>query len=272
MVKTIQLYYGAYCNPRLKSWALNDILQKKPLVILLLILSSSLLTFCKAQNEPGQIVISAGVGYSPEFDGGLGFDGTYYPVPTSIPNFNCDCDPYPIASFTPTTPNEGGTIDVGIIKWFSIGLAASYQGEVVYWAAESNGSGPSGPYPFSDKITRTNIALRFLYHLPLDRIHKHFDPYVGVRIGESLWTDIEFPNNIVPAGYYGGCFLKEPNLVVPSFQVLCGAHIYLIGNLGIHVEAGIGSPYLVEGGLTFRINTRKSSPQSSPQQTSKDIK
>jgi hypothetical protein len=45
---------------------------KKLLAILFLILSSSLFTFCVAQQEFGQIVINAGVGYSPEFDGNIG--------------------------------------------------------------------------------------------------------------------------------------------------------------------------------------------------------
>jgi hypothetical protein len=209
----------------------------------------------KAQQEPGQIVINAGVGYSPGFDGqmpSLGAPVSSYPVNTileTLPNYNDEDDP-PGFNCSSISPNLGGTIDIGILKWISAGLAASYQGEVLSWGVLSN-----QPLNFSDKITRINLSGRILFHLPMKSTH--FDFYTGIRSGASFWHDIESSSNIVPPGFYGGYFLTKSNLTVPSFQFLLGLRYYPIKWLGIHVELGFGSPYLVEGGLSFRINTHK---------------
>ncbi len=214
----------------------------------------------KAQQEPLQIVINGGVGYSPGFDGDINIEGTIYPVKTiNGEGLNCDCSPYPAGNFSSVTRNIGGTIDVGVTNQFSIGLAGSYQSEVANWTPTSN----YYPYPNYDKIARTNTAARFLFHTITTNVH--FDLYTGIRLGLSYWSDIPSSDNqVIPTRSNNGTysyglatFLNSPNSFVPSFQVLLGLRAYIIESIGLHAEVGLGSPYLAEGGLTFRINTHK---------------
>lgn len=234
----------------------------KPLLITLI----CSICFCTsyAQQQLGQIVINAGYGYSPEFDGDIGIGGTAYPAIINPSGINADNYPYPLANFNSVSYNKGAAIDVGFYDGFSIGLAASYQSEVVNWQFGSdNGVAPT-PYQLYDKVTRTNFALRLLHH---SQANTHFDFYYGARTGISFWQDSPYPVNTT---YYQNpvgvgprvTFLKASTINVPSFQVLCGLRYFPVPFLGIQVEAGIGSPYLAEAGLTFRINTIKVSSQT----------
>ncbi|HTA83315.1 MAG TPA: hypothetical protein VK783_10290 [Bacteroidia bacterium] len=220
-----------------------------------------------AQQEFGQIVIGAGVGYSPEFDGGINFFGSGYPVSTKpADQWNRDDSPYPSFACPSYTMNRGGSIDFGISNLFSIGIAASYQDETLVWILENNSfPGTPSSYPNSDKISRTNIALRFLYHFPVKS--KIIDMYTGIRPGMSFWHDTPSPNNI-PFGFSGpngtgtpipSTFIENSTMQVFSFQALFGAQVCVSNLVGVHVNIGIGSPYLAECGITVRINTHKAS-------------
>jgi hypothetical protein len=209
----------------------------------LLIIQNSLV---KAQQEFGQFVINAGVAYSPEFDGAWAYNGDLFPVGL-----------YPLIdeedgffSCTLNKPNLGSTIDFGISNKCSLGIASNYQNETVNWS-------PSNQIisNYSDNITRFNVALRFLYHLNTE--NKHFDPYIGIRSGISIWHDSPSSNNFTGSSIIPITFIIHPNSIVPSFQVLYGMRFYLNHFIGIHIEVAVGSPYLIEGGLTFRINTIK---------------
>jgi len=229
--------------------------------IILFFLFNLLIAFAfrvNAQQELGQIVISAGVGYSPEFDGAVYFG---YPVSTKH-NVDWNADNYPYASFScPTyTMNVGGSIDFGLSNLFSIGIAGSYQDETMLWTLTDNQyPGPPYSYPCSDQISRTNLALRFLYHVPSH--NKVVDFYLGVRPGISIWHDIPSQNNTVYT-YTGPngpppvpeTFISSPTMNVFSLQFLFGAQICINNLVGVHFNAGIGSPYLAECGLTLRIN------------------
>jgi hypothetical protein len=219
------------------------------------------------QMQAGQIDISCGEGYSPEFDGVFSTAfGQLYPVSTilgTINNTNSYAE-YP-SNFgcSSITPNIGGTIDVGIVEYVSLGLSVSYQSDSVQWTP---GGSPSPP-AYSDKITRTNIALRALVHSSILWKNKYIDFYTGIRAGVSRWQDIPSLNNSTYQYLLGApitaYFIKKPNIVVPSFQGVTGLRFFPIYNLGIHIEVGIGSPYLVEGGLTFRVNTIKEKEKKS---------
>jgi hypothetical protein len=209
----------------------------------------------KAQQQLGQIIINLGVGYSPMFNGNFGtgpntnlFFPTY-PIGISFDSYSDPDNPAVFKCFS-IMPNLGATVDIGLFKIFSIGIASSYQSEIVRWALESN-----IPLNYSDKITRNNMALRFLFHAPEGDKNKHFDPYIGIRSGLSFWRDIPSQYNLINGP--NATFLNEPNLTVPSVQILCGLRIFVIKNLGFHAEIGIGSPYLAEGGMSIRINTKK---------------
>jgi hypothetical protein len=142
------------------------------------------------------------------------------------------------------TPAYNATLDYRIISWLSIGAAIAYQSftdipeygfDPAYWEVE--------------KISRLNISGRLLYHLTNAR---NVDCYLGMRIGSSSWKDsIQSTGTTAPRVYTCGNFVRG------SFQALVGARIFIFYNLGVHFEGGIGTPYLLEGGLTLRVNTRK---------------
>jgi hypothetical protein len=184
------------------------------------------------------ININIGFGYSPEFDGDLVIATPFFPVQKDAEYFLC----------SNIVPNLGGAIDYAVDKRFSIGLAASYQSEMI--SHEET--------PYNDEISRINTAIRFLYHLNKNNLH--FDNYIGLRVGCSHWHDnpsltsaYQNVSYSIPIFY----FIGSANLLVPSFQFLYGIRLYGSGGFGFHFEVGIGSPYLIEGGITFRFKTRK---------------
>lgn len=192
------------------------------------------------QRQKGNLIINFGIGYSPEFDGDVGFGGLFFPIQRNSEYFSC----YSI------TPNVGITADYGLNRKWSFGLAASYQSEIV----RDNDYSLLNP----NKLTRTNWALRLLKHL--SKRNPNIDDYIGLRVGYSYWIDKpiltgenQYSSGVVPPFY----FINKPNAFVPSFQVLYGLRGYISSSMGIHFEIGIGSPYLAEGGLSFRFKTRK---------------
>ena len=221
-----------------------------------------------AQNEAGQIVINAGVGESPGFNGDNGTGPgafiqlvPYYPIATVLDHINISGMAFYSREHPPEfvcssiKPNIGGAIDFGLTSNFSVGLATNYQSEIVSWTPASN-SNIGTLYPCSDKITRANMAIRFLYQV---KPHKNFNTYFGIRCGISYWHDMPSPDNNLTISYLNisPYFITAPDITVPSFQVLLGLRFYPIKFVGIHFEIGLGSPYLFEGGITFRINTHK---------------
>jgi hypothetical protein len=190
-------------------------------------------------DQTGQLVINIGAGYSPVFDGQVGFVGLFFPVSKNFEYFTCSS----------ITPNMGAIIDYGLDNKMSVGVAASYQSEIIT---------PDEDYFYTDKITRINLAVRLLDHL--NKRNTNFDNYIGMRIGSSYWEDTpsllsKYQNvsGSAPVIY----FLSNPNSWVPSFQFVYGMRIYPSDYFGFHFELGIGSPYLMEGGITYRINPPK---------------
>lgn len=207
------------------------------------------------QPEKGNIVINAGIGYSPGFDGDINFFGSQdFPVGTLMQYF--DGDGY----FWCSTIIPNISIDYNISNCFSIGIASSYQSETVNWTPQG---GPYSQAYSNDKISRFNIATRILYHL--NKQNSSFDHYIGFRPGCSFWDDI--PNNMVLNQYNPngtpsnaqrgwGTFINNPHYILFNLQVLYGMRIYYGGNIGFHFEVGIGQPFLIEGGLNYRIITK----------------
>ncbi len=220
----------------------------------------------KAQQEFGQIVVNIGVGESPEFSGNL---NELFSSDKMFPILAYNNDPYFSYDYPRTyntssiIPNLGATGDFGLLNWFSIGIAASYQSEVVNWTPADDGyNGGNFIYPYTDKVSRINVASRILFHISKSKI---CDFYTGFRIGVSFWHDILYSSSYVNPN--SNLYINQPayficksNIIVPSFQYLWGVRILPINNFGFHLEVGIGSPYLAEGGLTFRINTKKPQP------------
>src|SRR5580692_7626127 len=152
------------------------------------------------------ININIGFGYSPEFDGQVAIITPIFPVQKTFEYFSC---------FS-IIPNIGGTVEYGVSKRFSLGLAASYQSEII-----KNDDGP-----YTDKITRMNTAIRLLKHL--NKNSQHFDNYIGLRVGCSYWQDnpsltsaYQTVSYSIPIFY----FIGTSHLLVPSFQFLYGIRL-----------------------------------------------
>ncbi len=112
-------------------------------------------------------------------------------------------------------------------------------------------------YGYTEYITRLNIAIRYYYDFIKNQ---NLDVYTGLRLGLSHWTD-----TITPLQNWTG---NGPQITkgaerftsVPywaSGQIFIGIKWFLIKNFGLNAEFGIGTPYFAEGGICFRINTRK---------------
>ena len=125
-------------------------------------------------------------------------------------------------------------------KGFSAGAALAYQsGTVVF--VQSN--------EIWDYISRLNISVFCCKHL--NRDHTYFDNYAGIKIGESYWKD----DYVGPTYNYPKPWaIGAPSLRELSFQAFYGLTWYPGGwHIGLNAEVGIGSPYLVQTGLLFRI-------------------
>ncbi len=92
--------------------------------------------------------------------------------------------------------------------------------------------------------TIVNVAFRLSYYYT---IKNNLDGYFGARAGISLITEVvHFERGNVTDNSPTGL----------NFQIYSGFRLYLSEKIGIHVEAGIGNPFLVEIGLTLRLKTR----------------
>lgn len=126
--------------------------------------------------------------------------------------------------------------DYGITPKSMIGLAISYQQYHDY---------NNPPSPLAQKLSILNAGFRFTHSIGTS---KYF--YYGVRFGVSvekynLSNDFPYALPVSSISYN------------PTFQGLIGVRIILLKNLSFNIEAGAINPYIIEGGVTFRINTSK---------------
>ncbi|MGP8215325.1 MAG: hypothetical protein ACLQQ4_07165 [Bacteroidia bacterium] len=152
---------------------------------------------------------------------------------------------------------ENGTIDYCLLdnktfKNFTIGLGAAYQ-----TASGIPGNGSYTSYSATEDFTRLNISVRLLLDILCT---PNAEIYYGLRGGVSYWTDVITPStataiptllpNLMTTNSNG-----HYTLLCPSMQYLIG--IRILGPVGFHLEAAIGTPYFIEGGLMVMIGTRK---------------
>jgi hypothetical protein len=201
-----------------------------------------------AQKQAGQLVIGIDIGYSPFFNN---LYNPYTDPPINQLDVAGDAPIYSISA----TPYLGITADYGLLKELSIGIAGGYQSMIMdYNFAGIN----SSLTEFSDKITRANLAGRLLYHF--EKIDNMLDIYFGVRVGWSYWHDTPSAENLIGIGTNSPqieSYLEYQNYRLSNLQALFGIRFYIVDKIGLHFEAGIGAPFLFEGGLTFRVNLKK---------------
>lgn len=139
-----------------------------------------------------------------------------------------------------------GTIDYGIARIITIGAGVAYQ--------TSLGIPVGGEYnSATEEITRLNVSIRILWNMPFS---KHFEIYGGLRTGSSFWTDKIISPEPQSSINHNPLTMTAPNFTRFSVQFPCGVR-YFIGFIGAHLELGIGTPYFIEGGISFRIKTGK---------------
>ncbi len=147
------------------------------------------------------------------------------------------------------SPAYNFTIDYNLLNSFSMGLCGAYQSLTDH----PDFDGYPETYE-TEKISRYNMSVRILGHLSKNPLKY---AYIGARVGMSIWTDKAI--QYTPPG---------PGLVVPStsmhsysrrasFLLFFGYRTFFSNEIGLHIEAGIGSPYILEGGITFRFQTEK---------------
>lgn len=149
-------------------------------------------------------------------------------------------------NFLSVSPVYSSTIDYCILNKFSIGFGVAWQSIL-----DNPNANTSIVYNVTERITRTNVAIRFLGHIDKDTA---VDFYYGIRTGLSSWTDniITDPNNPpMPTQFY-----SKKTLSAISIQALFGVRFYLTDFIGLHAETGIGAPYFAEGGITIRIGAQ----------------
>lgn len=151
------------------------------------------------------------------------------------------------------TPACNLTADYTILSWFSLGLAGTYESATDHpYDGEGNWINSE-----VERITRYNTALRILFHFAK---HSNNDSYSGFRVGSSIWTDeILSTTTYVYSNYTytpAALTLSSSQQIKPSIQVLYGYIHYLSPAFGLHFEAGIGTPYYIEGGVTLKLNIR----------------
>ena len=94
--------------------------------------------------------------------------------------------------------------------------------------------------PINVEGSRNTVAARALFHFG---DNPNLDQYAGLRAGMTLWS------------YSDNALLEDESLNanVFSFRLLYGLRAYLTDNLAVNLEVGLGSPYLFNGGIAYRL-------------------
>lgn len=135
------------------------------------------------------------------------------------------------------------SIDYGISKKSNIGFTFAYQAVTGYIY-----NGDQTPLlNVNEYINRSNIGIRYLR---FGKLCKDAVFYYGVQAGMAIWNDkIVSTNPYHPTSEFGP--INGSSWVGYNYQVFCGWRIYLNNSLAMNFGFGIGTPYLLEGGLTY---------------------
>ena len=174
-------------------------------------------------------------------------------------------------------PTIGITWDYGVKKWFSIGIAASYnQAKAAVTALEvRNNKGTFDKLgDFSLTVPRTTVATRLLFHYGNKG---RIDCYSGFRLGVGIWSvktsgnitseqlkravdelKKELPTEVVDAIPAFDDIITniktKPTFTFPQVQlILFGIRGYVTKNIGISAELAAGSPYAASIGANYRF-------------------
>lgn len=190
---------------------------KKLLVLIIAVFAFTFSNKVKAQQESGQVVISAGAGYS---------------IISKLLSVGEN-----VKSIPPLYLNA----DFGVTDNFSVGLAGSYSSisydDVI---TSFDDMGNIVEENVNVQGSRNTVAARALFHFGNN---PKMDQYAGLRAGMTFW------------GWNDESLVDEENLSANNFsyRLLYGMRAYLTDNLGVNLEIGIGSPYFFNGGISYRL-------------------
>ncbi|MCB9252541.1 MAG: hypothetical protein H6605_08730 [Flavobacteriales bacterium] len=103
---------------------------------------------------------------------------------------------------------------------------------------------------FDYKLRRSQISVIPKFHYLVD--NDKVDLYSGLRIGYLIWnkkfdsTDPDFPDSYA---YSINDFTSRPTVGIVAF----GSRFYFTENFGANVEINIGAPYVICGGVVYKI-------------------
>jgi len=186
----------------------------------------------KASTAKPASIVNSNAGVI-SFGGGIGYSTFVYGLNLSGANGT------PI--LVSETPAYNAFFDYGINTTTCIGIGITYQ--------HATGT-PKSPESQIDtltgleQVTRLNIGFRYLKYTA-ENIKYSF--YYGGRVGISFWKDI------LPSYLKRDEITGAAQRVLPSIQVFCGYRVIIAKYIAFHAEFGIGTPYLIETGLSFRI-------------------
>lgn len=174
-------------------------------------------------------------------------------------------------------PTIGIAWDHGIKKWFSLGLAASYnQGKASVTDLEvRNNKGTFDKLGnYSITIPRTTVAARFLFHYGNK---KRMDCYTGFRVGVGIWSvkttgnidketlrkainglkdelNASQADNLPYLDKIETDIKTKGYFVLPQVQlIIFGIRGYVTEHIGINAELAAGSPYFASFGANYRF-------------------
>jgi hypothetical protein len=150
------------------------------------------------------------------------------------------------------TPVYNCSLDYTIQQGLSFGFEGAYQS-----ITDLPSMGGRQDYAFweLEQLTRYNISGFFLFHFSKNQKD---DTYIGFKGGISIWKDQILSDTLhtfppsTPITTFHSSYANNG-----SFQVLVGWRHFFSYNFGFHVQAGIGTPFLLEGGFSYRFKTHR---------------
>ena len=203
------------------------------------------------KKNPKELSISLGLGYS-EIQMAISGDltGNYWPKIYS------------------ESPVFAGNIEYSISNFSSVELAGAYQ-QLTIQPVEGDNSVAEVEF-----LSRLNFLARYKKKFLVTHLSKYtsLSIYGGFGAGLSIWNDAVLSKQDTsqryylsipyhsgdPAQYnYGISNTALAYVTRLSVEAFIGMRYYFCYNFGVHMECGIGTPYLADIGLTFRIRSRK---------------
>ncbi len=219
----------------------------------------SIAFLAQAQNGDFRNVVSANIGLNVFGSAAGSLDG----------NTNTNEAQYKYGKFT-AGPTFQLAWDYGVVKWFSIGVAGSYnRAKYAYEDVQYKGE-KLGTVNFV--AGRTTLSIRPLFHYGNAN---NWDFYSGFRLGAGFWSaklsldaNDDLAMQLVAkidedlAGYVPGFIRKRlvndvgarAGFVAPVVQfVPIGVRGYFNDHIGLNAELAVGSPYFLTGGVNYRF-------------------